>query len=283
MRKLILIGLTLVIVTSAYRTSRAQGPVTLPRTETFILSSENVGDDYRIFVSFPSDYDESDDSYPVLYVLDPQIFFATIVQQARLLRANQELPELLIVGIGYPEDVDQPLQVFRGRDYIPSLSFRNPGSEGPEHFLSFITEELQPHIDANYRTDTSDRALLGYSFSGEFTLYALAHEPDAFERYIALSPAMPWTEFELQRYSDNILPGPEFDRVRLYISVGSLEGTDPVLVSYLTKLRMAEYDNLELSAIVIPGASHYAGFGMGLIQGLLRAYCGESDRNECPS
>jgi predicted alpha/beta superfamily hydrolase len=282
MKNLLLIMLAAFSVFSLGDLSHAQGPVTIPRTETFIMSSENVGDDYRIFVSFPFGYDDSEARYPVLYVLDPQIFFATVAQQARLLRANDELPDLLVVGIGYPES-DQPLQVFRGRDYIPSLNFRNPGSEGPERFLKFIVEELQPHIDATYRTNPDDRALLGYSFSGEFTLYALANLPDAFERYVAISPAMPWSEFELVQYGENILPDADFDQVRLFVSVGSLEGTDPILRSYLAMLQAATYENLELSAVIIPGASHYAAFGLGLIQGLLRTYCGESGRNDCPT
>src|SRR3712207_8765295 len=52
-------------------------------------------------------------------------------------------------------------------------------------FLDALTQEMIPFIEANYRTIPSDRCLYGYSSSGFFVLYALFHQPDAFQRYIS--------------------------------------------------------------------------------------------------
>src|SRR3712207_7926770 len=46
-------------------------------------------------------------------------------------------------------------------------------------FLDALTQEMIPFIEANYRTNPSDRCLYGYSSSGFFVLYALFHQPDA--------------------------------------------------------------------------------------------------------
>ena len=74
---------------------------------------------------------------------------------------------------------------------LRDLDFDIPGVPGasPDSvanlFLDALTQEMIPFIDANYRTIPSDRCLQGYSSSGFFVLYALFHQPDAFQRYIS--------------------------------------------------------------------------------------------------
>ena len=48
--------------------SNAHLPVTLPGTEVRLLCSPHVDQEYKLFISLPAGYDESEDRYPVLYV-----------------------------------------------------------------------------------------------------------------------------------------------------------------------------------------------------------------------
>ena len=57
---------------------------------------------------------------------------------------------------------------------------------GAGKFLDFISSELIPAVEKNYRT--RERILFGHSFAGSFTIYALLNKPDFFDYFIASSP-----------------------------------------------------------------------------------------------
>lgn len=71
----------------------------------------------------------------------------------------------------------------RGIDFTPP---EDPDIAPPKRaadFLSYLKNELIPFVKTIYPVDPTDRCLVGYSWGGEFTLYALLHEPDLFQRY----------------------------------------------------------------------------------------------------
>jgi uncharacterized protein len=250
-------------------------PVTVPNSETFTLYSENVEDTYQILVALPYEYEDgSETSYPVLYVLDAAFLFGTVTEQVRLLGFNEELPPMIVVGISYPPDAPRPLQEYRGRDYIPSNDFNRRTSVDTNQFLTFITTELIPVIDENYRTLPEERGLLGYSFSGLFTLYAFSQTPITFNHYLAVSPALPWSENEMLAFADKITPSAdtEFAPTVLVMSVGDHEGSDVTMANYATLLEYKGYANLTVHTTLIEDTSHYSAFGIGLIRNLLVAY-----------
>ena len=63
-----------------------------------------------------------------------------------------------------------------------------------ERLLSwnFIENELIPHVEANYPV-TQFRTLIGHSYGGLFTLFALAERPALFNYYLAIDPSMNWS------------------------------------------------------------------------------------------
>ena len=73
----------------------------LYNTQKKILISKEVGDAFDIYVSVPDDYMESDMSYPVLYVLDGDVAYGMATSIARYLQIGGNIPELIVVGIGY--------------------------------------------------------------------------------------------------------------------------------------------------------------------------------------
>jgi tetratricopeptide (TPR) repeat protein len=72
---------------------------------------------------------------------------------------------------------------------FPMKTESDPTSGGADHFLRFISEELIPFVDENYRTK-SFRILSGMSNSAFFTIYALMENPTLFSAYIASSPTL---------------------------------------------------------------------------------------------
>ncbi len=282
LRKFILILIVLAFLVISLGNVLAQDgsqPVYLRNTETFLLHSEYVDADYQISVALPFGYADSGENYAVLYLLDPHFFMGTVTEQTRLLRASTELPPLIIVGIGYPADSEQSIAELRGRDYIPAVNFSNPGSEQATAFLNFITEELIPQIDTQYRTNPNDRAISGYSFGGIFTLFAFAKASDTFQRYLVISPNLPWTLAELQTWQAQLTPQNRELDAQIFISVGELEGSTPTLQKYEDLLD--DYPNLEVTTIEIRSATHYSAYGMALVWGLKTVYCNGDMRYTC--
>jgi predicted alpha/beta superfamily hydrolase len=269
MKKILLI--VLLLISGVVPVMAQNGnPVTLPNTETFIIESENVHDDYLIYVGLPWGYQDSEENYPVLYLLDPNFLFGTVLEQARLNANMGGIPQVIVVGIGYNLDGSRPLQEYRGRDYIPNLNFND--AAGTDDFLAFITRELIPHIDETYRTDPEERALMGYSFSGEFTLFAFARATDTFNRYIAVSPAMPWSQSEFALYADDITPADVSRPTMVYISAGTAEGTTSAMKAYADILERKRFTGLTVHITEIEDANHFSAFGIGLVRGLIAAY-----------
>ena len=148
--------------------------VELTNTETYLISSNNVMDDFKIDVSLPKGYYESNEKYPILYVLDGNRNFGIIAGTAKLLNTGMDAPKVIVVGIGYKTDEEHAK--FRSRDYLPTISKNLEYSGGASKFLSFLEEELIPNIESSYRA-SSTRLLAGMSYSGLFTMYTLFNKP----------------------------------------------------------------------------------------------------------
>lgn len=210
----------------------------LDDVESYVLTSEISGRDYSISVALPYHYADSAKTYPVLYVLDANGQFGTVVERARLLRFSQQIPQLVIVGIGYPYGGRQlDAEPHRIIDFFPVLEHRwieevfsgwpeplpDYDEGGAPEFLRFITEELAPSIDAQYSVHSNDRAIYGHSGGGWFSLYALLEGQGAFQRAIVGSPSLWWGDgmlFEMEAsYAETHRSLP----ARVFLSVGADE------------------------------------------------------------
>ena len=126
-------------------------------------------DDLKISVSLPHSYRyQPEQFFPVLYVLDADLFFGLVTDMTRLMHIDGACPEIIVVGIGYPlrelygsefkrfivqrhldfspvadPVVEQELESWLDLDRVPT--------GGARHFLQIIVQELLPMIEAAYR------------------------------------------------------------------------------------------------------------------------------------
>lgn len=258
-------------------------PITNSHVEALRVSSPTNGQDYLIFVSLPSNYISSDENYPVLYVTDPQFMFGTLSEAQRVLQLANEIPELIIVGIGYPEiqqlgteEHDEALsRVFelRNRDMIPAHE--------AEAFLAFLTDTLIPQIDATYRTDSEDRAIAGVAPGGTFVLYTLVHAQNTFNRFLSISPTLPGSPIssEIVEEASEPLSG------RVYLATGDsgIEGTvvAPGVEEVVTELENANYEELHVSFQIFTDSTHFSILPLALSRGLKAIYCSQP-AGPCP-
>jgi len=168
--------------------------VSLPDSRLHTLSSSFVDHEFNIFVSLPTDYSSTQHSYPVLYLLDANLCIGTTTEIVHAAPLAQELPEMLVVGIGYPVKYYPEMIPFRDQDYTSTNLRDVENSGGAANFLKFIQTELMPFINNAYRTNVDDQTIMGYSLSALFAFYSLFHQPELFNRYLVISPAINWDE-----------------------------------------------------------------------------------------
>jgi hypothetical protein len=82
---------------------QGQSKSLLSRTETKILHSNIIDQDFEIYISFPVNYFQNDISfYPVLYCTDGNRNFNMVSNIINVLSfPGNEIPKILVVGIGY--------------------------------------------------------------------------------------------------------------------------------------------------------------------------------------
>lgn len=168
----------------------------------------------NITIWLPPGYSEtSDQRYPVIYAHDGQNMFHAghayggvewgMDETATRLMSDGTVRPAIVVGIWNTNERWQEYAPQKVVERIP----KDTASEwlGPEipqiksdAYLSFIVEELKPHIDATYQTapEAENTLIMGSSMGGLISLYATAEYPDTFSRAAAVSIHWPLTEPE---------------------------------------------------------------------------------------
>ena len=225
-------------------------PIVVPATEIFDLTSETNGHDYRLWIGLPENYATSEESYPVLYLLDPGISFLSVTEALRFLAWGEAYPKVIVVGIGYPTNFDE-MRMLRERDYYLK----------PDDFLKFIAEELIPLIDSTYRTDPADRAIAGWSYGSDFAFYSLVSSPELFDRYLAIDGNFSDVAPYLSSFGE-LLDGRE---VKLFIAAVGDE--------FLSRaIQTLEIKGLEVTGLSLGDAGHGEALYLSLVPGLRAIY-----------
>ena len=233
------------------------------RRETFILSSEHVGDELEIWVDLPDLPSDQLKDLPVLVYCDANLPTSRRLNPiVRELREKGKLPPMLLIGIAHHDS----LLLKRNRDYVYGKKLRNGKWVGKrkrfaqaDAFVDFINLELAPAIRDRYSV-SENWTLMGHSLAGSFTLFAMLRKNSVFSNYIALSPAV-WTHrrnlFKIAEHHLN--QGGEI-KGNVYFSAGSLEAVNMVLYSaraYFRWLKEREDRRLQVRMDVFPWRNHF--------------------------
>jgi predicted alpha/beta superfamily hydrolase len=232
------------------------------------IFSELIADSFHILVSIPDGYYSIDKRYPVLYVLDGDVAFGMASSITRYLQIGENLPELIIVGIGYGV-LDKSAGEKRRRDYRPTQT------GGAENFLKFLETQLIPYIDSKYRTVPYDRTINGYSIGGLFALYTLFTKPETFSKYIIGSPYLVWDNSSIYNYEQNSTDKIGEKELKLFLSVGSEESDEKYfnpIDKIVTQIQERNYPLVKLEAKVFDGSTHLMGPPESLTHGLISVF-----------
>jgi predicted alpha/beta superfamily hydrolase len=283
-------------------------PFVLQATETRTLTPDYGGRDLKISVALPKSYaDENaaDREYPIVYLLDANFYFGTVTESTRIASLCGDLPEAMVVGLGYPTDNSvaqfensfRQIMGARTCDYTPvthekwderqrerfSLDWIVSG--GAPSFLQFLKTGLIPMIESEYRADGSRRILAGHSVGGLFVLYALFHETDLFQGYVAASPSIWFGDKAILAAEEQYAQDEHDLRANLFLCVGEKEErVESAMVSDLIQFSALvegrAYAGLTLKRQILAGLNHCESAAPGLILGL-KAVLSMSEREEC--
>lgn len=199
--------------------------------DLFTVDSRILDENRECIISLPESYVGSEKTYPVLYILDAEYtpFYEKNLFTFYFMRVWEMVPELIVVGIK---------NTIRNRDMIPVELPDRPEAGKADKFLEFITTELQPAINKEYRTNGINY-IYGGSNAGLFVLYAMLNEPDRFKGVIASSPMIGWCEELIHELAEQSFKENRYDN-RLYMIYGKddfiqVVDTMPAFTDYLTE------------------------------------------------
>ena len=86
-------------------------PAFLERTESWVMTSKVTERDYQISIALPRGYGESTERYPVLYAVDANGQFGTVVESARLMQPDEQITFTFLAKVPGPEVRVRPVQM----------------------------------------------------------------------------------------------------------------------------------------------------------------------------
>jgi uncharacterized protein len=247
-----------------------------------LLTSKYTGETYDIYISYPNNYKNSGEKYPVLVALDAEVNFGAISYISQRLTKDELIPELFVVGVAYQGDTDEDTYYsLRSRDFTPTKDkaqeerhkdkFKS-GTGGGENFVKFLSLELLPYLTSNYPIKNEGRTIYGHSFGGLFGTHVLINHPTLFDNYLLLSPSLWWNQkATLKQLEQN--PSISSKQIKVYIGTGALE--DNMVDDHLNMARVLKRSNPGNSNIkseILDYETHRTIFGRGFTNGLRFLY-----------
>jgi predicted alpha/beta superfamily hydrolase len=277
----------------------------------FDMSSTNTGDDYTIRVVTPPGYEKSGKSHPILLVMDGSLLFSTAAESAGLQASIGETRPVIVVGVSSKGSM-QYHNTRRQRDYSGGTAVTKmltskeitpadgglwplynrlkeagipveDGFGGATEYLSFLTDELLPRLEADYRVDENEIGLMGHSLGGALIAHALLTKDTPFTKFIAGTFGIDWyTPEEMEAMQTQYQSTPAPHRVDIFYGYGgvevadfpgaieksvtfleALQATDPNYVdSILTWNFEREQHGSVVAAVIASGIHHLWGTGL---------------------
>jgi len=145
----------------------------------------------RFMIDLPENYYDNELNYPTLYVIDGDFQFQHVSAVIKNMTRMGKIPPMIVIGIATQGNADYIYQT--------TWSIKDePDYGGISVFYQYINQELVPHIDGLYRTNSS-KVLSGYSLGGLFTTYAMVQGDSPFNAYLAMSPSYWFDDYSAEK------------------------------------------------------------------------------------
>lgn len=193
----------------------ALGQTERVQIEQFVIESEVLEEKREIYISKPLGYDNEQDSYFTIYVLDGESAIDSTKAIAELLYQSG-YPKILIVAIP---------NTFRNRDLTPTPWTDAEDGGGSSKFRQFLSEELIPTVEENYRSHPY-RILIGHSLGGLLATEVFVHSPALFQGMIAISPSVFYDDYLVYHQFKKAMAKPSADFPDFFFAMGYEPGAE---------------------------------------------------------
>lgn len=192
------------------------------------FESAITGIQYPIHIYLPPGYEDSEQTYPVIYATDGQWITEGF---SRILEDLEK--DIILVTIA------------QGPNNRRAIDYLLPGAHD---YFAFLTSELLPYIESEYRIDGTNRTLQGASYGGLFVVLALFLDDvsaPTFNKYFAFDPSLfehtsENYQLEQQRYNAS-----QSLDATVVVTSASISGNVRWVDPFYTKLLSRNYDGLK--------------------------------------
>ncbi len=181
------------------------------------INSKIVKEKRTVWVYNPTKMDNKKNmKYPVIYVLDGENHFRSVVAMVEYLSEANIIPPMIVVGI---------LHLNRMKDLTPTIEdtisdSRGENSGGGETFMSFIKNELFPDIESKYSA-APYRILIGHSVGGLTVINTLIHHKEFFNAYVSIDASLWWDKHKLLKESKTVLATDNYADKKLFLAIAN--------------------------------------------------------------
>jgi len=209
-------------------------PLTIGQIDT--IKSKILNENRELLIYTPATASKNPKNnttlYPVMYLLDGEAFFRSFTGMVQYLSSIGKMPEMIIVGITNTDrqrDLTPTHWIYWSDGEKDEKALHNTG--GGEKFLSFIQDELIPHIESAYPT-APYRMFVGHSLGGLTVLNALAKHFSLFKSYVAIDPTVWWdNRLIMQQIKQALTKSNYSDKSLFYASANTMnENMDTIRV-----------------------------------------------------
>lgn len=189
----------------------------------FVIAAPQLDTLKTIWVYLPTNYQNSEKRYPVVYMHDAQNLFDAETSYVGEWEVDEYLDglknnESIVIGIEHGNE--------KRIDELTPYKHEKYGGGNGEAYLSFIKNTLKPHIDVMYRTkpDAKHTTLFGSSLGGLISFYGAITYPETFGNAGVFSPSFWFSEKIYDLVTSTEIP----ESSKFYFLVGDEEGENMV-------------------------------------------------------
>lgn len=173
----------------------------------------------KVWALLPYDYEDSSESYPVLYLQDAQNLFNDNAQfgnweidKKLAVMAEYNIGKIIVIAIEHAD-----------KERIKEYNVGNTvlGNGQGKKYIRFLTETLKPFVDQNFRTksDRENTGIGGSSMGGLVSIFSGIMYPEVFGKLMIFSPSL-WV---VPKIKLSFLDMSEPQETRIYLYAGGDE------------------------------------------------------------
>ena len=236
-------------------------PQSMQRLSHEVMRAETNGVDYDVWTWLPPAYDASEDAFPLLILLDGEMFLGGAIDTVTLMSSIGEARPSIIIGVATAPPGNHGIQ--RTIDYsaeVPTEEIQAPpagapfnfwdiykqmfaaenmafedGFGGTDAFLAFLTDQVLPAMSERHRVDPNEIGVAGHSSGGDFAVDTLLRKNSPFSRFIVGSFGTDVLERTLAAREKAFAETAAIRPISIFCGYGGAEEEDPYLTEYIDR------------------------------------------------